>query len=64
MSEEKQVLINIQKAREYLEDGNQVTPKSLPLQVIKAQPLRALFAGEVTHAYYQPCSQFLFILPP
>ncbi len=35
---EKQVRINIQKAREYLEGGNQVSPKSSPLlQGMKAQ---------------------------
>ncbi len=35
----KQVRINIQKAREYLEGSNQVNPKSSPLQGMKAQPL-------------------------
>ncbi len=34
---EKQVRINIQKAFEYLEGGNEVIPKSSPLQGIKAQ---------------------------
>ncbi len=54
--EEKQVRINIQKAREYLEVGNQVSRKSSPLQGMKAQVLKSLFVGEVTHASYQPCS--------
>ncbi len=35
--EEKQVRINIQKAREYLEGGNRVSPKSSLLQGMKAQ---------------------------
>ncbi len=54
--EGKQVQIYTQKDLEYLEGGNQVSPKSLPLQGIKAQSLRSLFIGEVTHASYQPCS--------
>ncbi len=37
--EEKQVQSNTQKAREYLEGGYQVSPKSSPLQSMKAQPL-------------------------
>ncbi len=53
--EKKQVLINIQKAREYLEGGNQVSPKSSPLQGTKAQPLQSLFVGEVSNASNQPC---------
>ncbi len=53
---EKQVRINIQKALEYVEGGNSVSPKSSPLQGIKAQPLQPLFVREVTHACYQPCS--------
>ncbi len=52
----KLVCINIQKAREYLEGGNQVSSKSSPLQGMKAQPLQSLFVGEVTNASYQPCS--------
>ncbi len=40
---EKQVRINIQKALEYLEGGNQVIPKSSPLQEMKAQSLQSLF---------------------
>ncbi len=51
--EKKQVRINIQEACEYLEGGNQVNPKSSPLQGMKAQPLQSLFVGEVTHASYQ-----------
>ncbi len=50
---EKQVRINNQKAPEYLEGGNQVIPKSSPLQGMKAQSLQSLFVGEVTHASYQ-----------
>ncbi len=46
----KKVRINIQKAFEYLEGGNQVSPKSSPLQGMKAQPLQSLFVGEVTYA--------------
>ncbi len=45
--EEKQVRINIQKALEYLEGGNQVSPKSSPLQGMKAQPLQSLFIEEL-----------------
>ncbi len=52
----KKVRINIQKAREYLEGGNQVSSKSSPLQGMKAQPLPSLSVGEVTNASYQPCS--------
>ncbi len=52
----RRVQINIQKALEYLEGGSQVSPKSSPLQGMKAQPLQSLFVGEVTHASYQPCS--------
>ncbi len=48
--EEKQVRINIQKALEYLEGGNEVIPKTSPLQGMKAQSLHSLFVGEVTHA--------------
>ncbi len=54
--EEKQVRINFQKAREYLEGGNEVIPKLSPLQGMKAQPLQSLFAGEVMHTSNQPCS--------
>ncbi len=36
--EKKRVRIIIQKTREYLEGGNQVSSKSSPLQGIKAQP--------------------------
>ncbi len=36
---EKQARINIHKALEYLEGGNQVIPKSSPLQGMKAQSL-------------------------
>ncbi len=39
--EEEQVRINIPKAREYLEGGNQVSLKSPPLQGMKAQPLKS-----------------------
>ncbi len=35
----KQVRINIQKAREYLEGGDRVSPKSSPHQGMKGQPL-------------------------
>ncbi len=49
---EKQVRINIKKALECLKGGNQISPKSLPLQVMKAQSLQSLFIGEVTHAIY------------
>ncbi len=54
--EGKQVRINIQKALEYLEGGNEVIPKLSPLQGMKDQSLQSLFVGEVTHASYQPCS--------
>ncbi len=37
--EEKQVWSNYQKAREYIEGGNQVSSKSSPLEGMKAQPL-------------------------
>ncbi len=49
--EKKRVRIIIQKTREYLEGGNQVSPKPSPLQ--------SLFVGEVTNASYQPCSESL-----
>ncbi len=49
----KRVWINTQKAREYLEGGNQVSPKSPLLQRMKAQPLQPLFLGEAMHASYQ-----------
>ncbi len=48
LREEKQVRINAQKALEYLEGGNQVSPKSSPLQ--------SLLVAEVMHSSYQPCS--------
>ncbi len=48
--EEKQVRINTQKAREYREGGNQISPKLWPLQGMKALPLQPLFVGEVTDA--------------
>ncbi len=54
--EKKQVRINIQKALEYLEGGNEVIPKSSPLQGMKAQSLQFLFVGEVIHTSYQSCS--------
>ncbi len=55
--EEKQILINIQKALEYLEGGNQVSPKSSPLlQKMKALPLLSLFVGDVINASYHLCS--------
>ncbi len=38
-----------QKVREYLEDGNEVIPKSSPLQGMKAQSMQSLFVVEVTH---------------
>ncbi len=38
------------KARDHLEGANQVSPKSSPLQGMKAQPLQSLVVGEVTHA--------------
>ncbi len=60
--EEKQVRINIQKSREYLEGGYQVNTKSSPLRGMKAHPLQSLFVGEVTHASYQPCSLSLISL--
>ncbi len=50
---EKQVGINIQKALEYLEGGNHVSPKSSPQHGMKAQPRQSLFVGEVAHASYQ-----------
>ncbi len=37
--EEKKVQINIQNTLEYLEGGNQVSPKSSPLQEMKDQLL-------------------------
>ncbi len=43
----KKVWINIQKTLEYLEGDNQVSPKSPPLQGMKAQPLQSLFIGKV-----------------
>ncbi len=48
--------VQINKARENLEGGNQVSPKSLPPQGMKAQPPQSLFVGEVTHSSYQHCS--------
>ncbi len=47
--EGEKVQINTQKALEYLEGGNLVSPKSSPLQGIKAQPLQSL-VEEVTNA--------------
>ncbi len=40
---EKQVRINIQNALEYPEGGNQVSPKSSPLQGMKALSLKSPF---------------------
>ncbi len=40
---EKQVCIHIQKTRECLKCGYHVSPKSSPLQGMKAQPLQSLF---------------------
>ncbi len=54
--EGKKMRINIQKALEYLEGGNEVILNSSPLQGMKALPLLSLFIGVVTHASYQPCS--------
>ncbi len=42
--------------RPHLEGGNQVSPKSTPLQLMKAQPLQSLLVGEATRASYHPCS--------
>ncbi len=53
---EKQVGINIQQALEHLEGGNQASPKSSPLQGIKAQLLQSLLVGEMMRACNQPCS--------
>ncbi len=47
LRKEKQIRINIQKALEYLEGGNQVSPKLSPLQGTKAQSLQSLFIGEL-----------------
>ncbi len=44
---EKQVQINIQKALEYLEGGNQVSPKSSPLQGMQAKSLQPPFVGRM-----------------
>ncbi len=54
--EKKQVRINIQKTREYLDCGDQISPKSSPLQGMKAKPRQSLFVGKVTNANYQPFS--------
>ncbi len=51
----KQSWVDIQKARENLEGGNQVSPKSSPVQGMKAQPLQSLFVGEMANASYQSC---------
>ncbi len=48
----KQVRIDIQTALEYLEGGNQVIPKSSPLQGLKAQSLQSLFVREVYYACF------------
>ncbi len=55
----EKVWIYIQKTLEYLECGYQVSPKSLPLQVMKSQPLQSLLVGEVTNASHQPCNYSL-----
>ncbi len=47
---------SISNTLEYLKGGNEVIPKSSPLQGVKAQSLQSLFVGEVTHASCQPCS--------
>ncbi len=62
-NEEKHIRINIQKALEYPDGGNQVSPKLSPLQGMKAQPLQSLFLWEVTHVICQPFQPiFLFAL--
>ncbi len=38
----------------YLECGNQISPKSSPLQGMKAQPLQSLFVDKLTNVPYQP----------
>ncbi len=58
-SEKKQVRINIQKTREYIEGGNQVSPKFSPLQGVKAQ--QSLVEWQVTNISYQLCSFKLLI---
>ncbi len=56
----KSFLENIdRRGRGYLECGNQISPKSSPLQGMKAQPLQSLFLDKLTSAPYQPCSLFL-----
>ncbi len=49
----KQVRIHNKQTREYIECGNQVSPKSSSLQGMKAQSLQSLFAGNLTNASYQ-----------
>ncbi len=48
--EGKPIRVNNQNARGYPEGGNQVSPKSSPLQGMKAQPLQSLFVGDVTNS--------------
>ncbi len=55
----KTVRIKNKEAHEYLEGGNWVSPKSSPLQGMKAQSLQSLPVGKVMHASYQPNSQLL-----
>ncbi len=40
---------HIQTTPEYIGFGNHVSPKSSPLQGMKAQPLQSLFEGQVTN---------------
>ncbi len=60
--EETPIRVNNQKAREYPEGGNQVNPKSSPLQGIKTKPRQSLFVGAVKNAIYQLCSCSLILL--
>ncbi len=41
------------RSRGYLECGNQISPKSSPLQGMKAQPLQSLFVDKLTNVPYQ-----------
>ncbi len=51
-----QLLLENIDRRSCNDGGNQVSPKSSPLQGMEAQLLQSLFLGKVTHSCYQPCS--------
>ncbi len=55
--QKKQIRIHIQKVRQYLECGNQISPKSSPRHGMKAESLQSIFVGKGTYTTNQPCSE-------